>query len=120
LWRSSLVDWIGVFNALLCHTVSQAVVGTRHAQDGRDDASSATGSASAPGWDVDQDLADQLSNQGINGGSRAASIDSRTTASAQDIKGWESEDDWNDDDPPPRKLPTRPAPSIPDGESFNL
>jgi hypothetical protein len=49
---------------------------TREIQEGRDDASSAAGSASAQGWDVEQDLVDQLSNHGLNangGGGASAS-----------------------------------------------
>lgn len=58
-------------------------------------------SASGGGWDAAEDLADQLSNHGINGASRAASIDSRAT-SYQEAKAWQSDDDWGDDDPPPQ------------------
>lgn len=99
--------------------VGQPVASTA-AREVRDDASSVGGSVSAQGWDVEQDLVDQLSNHGLtaNGAasaSRAASIDSRTTASVHDAKGWESEDDWGEDDPPQRKPPPRAAPSMPDG-----
>lgn len=50
-----------------------ASTSTRDAQE-RDDASSAGGSASAQGWDVEQDLVDHLSNHGLtaNGGASAS------------------------------------------------
>lgn len=61
-------------------------------------------SISGNGWDSADDLADQLSSHGINGASRAASMDSRAT-SYQEAKAWQSDDDWGDDEPPPAPRP---------------
>ena len=62
-----------------------------------------TASVSGAGWDTEDDLTEQLSNQAINGAaSRATSIDSRAT-SIQETKGWGSDDDWGDQDQPQPK-----------------
>ena len=104
----------------MCAVAASQPAASTTAREVRDDASSAGGSVSAQGWDVEQDLVDQLSNHGLNANgaasaSRAASIDSRTTASVHDAKGWESEDDWGEDEPPQRKPLPRTTPSLPDG-----
>ena len=72
------------------------------------------------GWDDADDLTDQLSNHGLNGGaSRATSLDSRAT-SFQEAKAWQSDDDWGEDEalPPQPKPRQSPAPS--EGEEQNL
>ena len=74
----------------------------------RDDTDAA--SASGGGWDAADDLADQLSNHGINGTSRAASIDSRAT-SYQEAKAWQSDDDWGEDEVPQPKPRERLQPA---------